>query len=132
MDWTPHCRHGFGNRARRLPAFPVLMEISRAQLDSTGLQSPQRADRWSSVHLAEAQEARSSPAPRCSMVLPATPQTREHFRWLSAEVAELNGDATVWEGKLTTGDEDQSGRAVRCCGRACLSRNPIGDESEGC
>ena len=40
-------------------------------------------------------------------VLPATPQTKEHFRWLAAEIAELDGEATVWESRLATGDEDQ-------------------------
>jgi hypothetical protein len=32
-------------------------------------------------------------------VLPATPQTTEHFRWLAAEIVELKGDATVWESR---------------------------------
>src|SRR3954468_15192050 len=29
-------------------------------------------------------------------VLPATPQTREHFQWLASEIVELGGEATVW------------------------------------
>jgi hypothetical protein len=39
-------------------------------------------------------------------ILPATPQTREQLRWLAAEIAELNGQASVWESQLTFGDED--------------------------
>jgi hypothetical protein len=33
-------------------------------------------------------------------VLPATPQTREQFQWLAAEVEELAGEATLWESRL--------------------------------
>jgi hypothetical protein len=41
-------------------------------------------------------------------VLPATPRTREQLRWLASEVTELDGEATVWESRLTTGpDEDK-------------------------
>jgi hypothetical protein len=40
-------------------------------------------------------------------VLPSTPQTREHFRWLAAEIGELKGDATVWEARLAAGDEER-------------------------
>src|SRR5216110_2805683 len=40
-------------------------------------------------------------------VLPATPHTREQLRWLAAEIVELNGEATVWESRLATGDEDR-------------------------
>jgi hypothetical protein len=41
-------------------------------------------------------------------VLPATPQAREHFQWLAAEVIELKGEASVWEGRLTlTGQEEE-------------------------
>jgi len=29
-------------------------------------------------------------------VLPATPQTREHFQWLASEIVEFRGEATVW------------------------------------
>jgi len=40
-------------------------------------------------------------------VLPSTPQTREHFRWLAAEIVELNGESSVWEARLTAGDEQE-------------------------
>ncbi len=40
-------------------------------------------------------------------VLPATPQTREHFQWLATEIDEMEGEATVWESRLAMGDEDQ-------------------------
>jgi hypothetical protein len=40
-------------------------------------------------------------------VLPATAQTREHFRWLATEIAELGGEAAVWESRLSMGDEDK-------------------------
>lgn len=33
-------------------------------------------------------------------VLPSTPQTREQFRWLAAEIDELAGEATLWESSL--------------------------------
>jgi hypothetical protein len=33
-------------------------------------------------------------------VLPATPQTREQFQWLAAEIEELAGEATLWESRL--------------------------------
>lgn len=33
-------------------------------------------------------------------VLPATPQTREQFQWLAAEIEELDGEATLWESRL--------------------------------
>jgi len=40
-------------------------------------------------------------------VLPATPHTREQLRWLAAEIEEMNGEATVWESRLTNGQEDK-------------------------
>jgi hypothetical protein len=41
-------------------------------------------------------------------VLPATPRTREQLRWLASEIVELDGEATVWESRLTLGvDEDK-------------------------
>src|SRR5439155_22592042 len=40
-------------------------------------------------------------------VLPATPHTREQLRWLATEIVELNGEATVWESRLASGDEDK-------------------------
>lgn len=33
-------------------------------------------------------------------VLPATPQTREHFQWLAVEINEGGGEAMLWEGQL--------------------------------
>jgi len=35
-------------------------------------------------------------------VLPATPQTREQFQWLAAEITELGGEATLLEAAMTT------------------------------
>ena len=32
--------------------------------------------------------------------LPATPQAREQFQWLAAEIEELAGEATLWESRL--------------------------------
>lgn len=44
-------------------------------------------------------------------VLPSTPQTLEHFRWLSAEIVELNGEASLWESKqLLDGQDRQMAR----------------------
>lgn len=41
-------------------------------------------------------------------VLPATPRTREQLRWLASEIIELEGEASVWESRLTlSGDEDK-------------------------
>ena len=37
-------------------------------------------------------------------VLPATPHTREQFRWLASEIAELGGETTLWESKLLSTD----------------------------
>lgn len=40
-------------------------------------------------------------------VLPANARTREHFRWLAAEVEEAGGEALVWESSaLLHGNED--------------------------
>ena len=33
-------------------------------------------------------------------VLPASPHTREQFRWLASEIDELSGDTTLWESTL--------------------------------
>ena len=33
-------------------------------------------------------------------VLPATPKTQEHFQWLAAEIAELGGEARLWQSTL--------------------------------
>jgi hypothetical protein len=41
-------------------------------------------------------------------VLPATPQTREHFQWLAGEIGEGGGEAMLWEGRLSLpGQEDR-------------------------
>ena len=41
-------------------------------------------------------------------VLPATPHTREQLRWLATEIAELDGEATVWEARQAlASDEDK-------------------------
>jgi hypothetical protein len=41
-------------------------------------------------------------------ILPATPQTREQFQWLAAEIEELGGEATLWESHLlNAGMEDR-------------------------
>lgn len=39
-------------------------------------------------------------------VLPATGHTREQFRWLASEIAELGGETTLWESKLLSSDGD--------------------------
>lgn len=39
-------------------------------------------------------------------VLPATEQTREQFRWLTAEITEAGGEALVWEARLALGQEE--------------------------
>ena len=40
--------------------------------------------------------------------LPATTHTREQLRWLASEVAELGGEATVWEARQAlAADEDK-------------------------
>jgi hypothetical protein len=40
-------------------------------------------------------------------VLPANSRTREHFRWLAAEVEEAGGEALIWESStLIHGSED--------------------------
>ncbi len=40
-------------------------------------------------------------------VLPTTPRTREQLRWLANEIVELNGEATVWESRLTLGIDEE-------------------------
>ncbi len=40
-------------------------------------------------------------------VLPDTPVTREQFQWLAAEIAELEGEALVWEAQLTEPRQDE-------------------------
>lgn len=41
-------------------------------------------------------------------VLPRTPQTLEHFRWLAAEIVEMRGEASLWESRhLLDGREEE-------------------------
>src|SRR5260370_19250627 len=40
-------------------------------------------------------------------VLPSTPQTREQFQWLAAEIEEFDGEATLWESRLLADAMDQ-------------------------
>jgi len=59
-------------------------------------------------------------------VLPATAHTREQFRWLATEIAEMKGAAHIWEAELTlTADEDklvaQINRAVDTTYREILA-----------
>jgi hypothetical protein len=39
-------------------------------------------------------------------VLPATPRTQEQFQWLSAEIGELGGEATLWRSELTLANQE--------------------------
>jgi hypothetical protein len=41
-------------------------------------------------------------------LLPANPQTREQFQWLTAEITELGGEVTLWESSLILGGPDGS------------------------
>lgn len=36
-------------------------------------------------------------------VLPETPQTAEHFRWLVTEIQEMHGEASLWRSNLVLG-----------------------------
>ena len=40
-------------------------------------------------------------------VLPATPQTRENFQWLAAEIIEGGSEATVWEAHVLLPGQDE-------------------------
>lgn len=41
-------------------------------------------------------------------VLPHTPQTLEHFRWLATEIVEMDGEASLWESRhLLDGREEE-------------------------
>lgn len=39
-------------------------------------------------------------------VLPTTPWTREQLQWLASEIAELEGEAMVWESRLLSGQDE--------------------------
>ena len=45
-------------------------------------------------------------------VLPDTPRTREQFQWLAAEIAEMGGEALLWEARLALGGPEE---ALRQC-----------------
>ena len=40
-------------------------------------------------------------------VLPYTPQAIEQFRWLAAEIVELDGEASLWESRHLLGGQDE-------------------------
>jgi hypothetical protein len=41
-------------------------------------------------------------------VLPLNARTREHLEWLSAEIVELGGEATVWQAQPLSDEQDQA------------------------
>jgi len=41
-------------------------------------------------------------------VLPLNAHTREQFQWLSAEIIEMGGEATLWEASLVLGAADET------------------------
>jgi hypothetical protein len=41
-------------------------------------------------------------------VLPATPRTRENFQWLTAEIAELGGQASLFAAQVVLGVQNES------------------------
>jgi hypothetical protein len=41
-------------------------------------------------------------------VLPATAWTREQLQWLSVEISELEGEALLWESRLTLNGQEES------------------------
>src|SRR5689334_105062 len=41
-------------------------------------------------------------------VLPDTPRCKEQFQWLAAEIAELDGNATLWEGNLPLKSQEEA------------------------
>jgi hypothetical protein len=40
-------------------------------------------------------------------VLPYTPRTAEHFRWLVTEIQEMNGEAMLWRASLVLGMQEE-------------------------
>ncbi len=40
-------------------------------------------------------------------VLPATPRTLEQFQWLAAEIVELEGEALLWEARLSQPEQEE-------------------------
>jgi hypothetical protein len=43
-----------------------------------------------------------------SWILPLNARTREQFQWLSAEIIEMGGEATLWEASLILGISDET------------------------
>jgi hypothetical protein len=41
-------------------------------------------------------------------VLPATPRAQEQLQWLAAEIAELDGEATLWESRMLPPGQDEA------------------------
>jgi len=41
-------------------------------------------------------------------VLPSKPQTHEHLQWLTAEIIEMGGDATLWGADIILGTSDET------------------------
>jgi hypothetical protein len=41
-------------------------------------------------------------------ILPATRKTKEHFQWIAAEIAELQGEAQVWEANANLFGQDEA------------------------
>ncbi len=41
-------------------------------------------------------------------VLPYTPRTAEHFRWLVAEIQEMKGEAQLWKSSLVLGMREEA------------------------
>ncbi|MFP5110568.1 Chromate resistance protein ChrB [Neobacillus sp. C211] len=39
--------------------------------------------------------------------LPSNPKTKEQFQWLTVEIQELGGEATLWESQLILGMKDE-------------------------
>jgi DNA-binding transcriptional regulator PaaX len=39
--------------------------------------------------------------------LPSNPKTKEQFQWLTVEIQELGGEATLWESQLVLGMKDK-------------------------
>ena len=48
------------------------------------------------------------PLQDAAWVLPATPKTQEHVQWLAAEIAELGGEARIWNAALLLEFGDES------------------------
>ncbi|PRS31691.1 ChrB protein [Bacillus sp. RJGP41] len=40
--------------------------------------------------------------------LPSNPKTKEQFQWLTVEIQELGGEATLWESHLVLGMKDEN------------------------